>query len=106
MTQASLAELETFEYSMDSLNHIWNVLFPTEHEKWYYLRVVNYLESYVFIDITGDLKPIELKKPNSINELPDYRFPDLNGWTKLVHEACIWLKFVAKDWITANKLCI
>lgn len=98
-----LKELETFEYAMESLDHIWNVLFPSENGKWHHLRVVNYLEGYVFIDITGDLKPIELKKPNCINELPDYRFPDLNGWTKLVHEARNWLKFVAKDWIAANK---
>lgn len=98
-----LKELEAFEYAMESLDHIWNVLFPSENGKWHHLRVVNYKEAYVFIDITGDLKPIELKKPNSINELPDYRFPDLNGWSNLVHEARNWLKLVAKDWITANK---
>ena len=98
-----LKELEAFEYAMESLDHIWNVLFPSENGKWHHLRVVNYKEAYVFIDITGDLKPIELKKPNSINELPDYRFPDLNGWTNLVQEARSWLKLVAKDWIAANK---
>lgn len=98
-----LKELEAFEYAMESLDHIWNVLFPSENGKWHHLRVVNYKEAYVFIDITGDLKPIELKKPNSINELLDYRFPDLNGWSNLVHEARNWLKLVAKDWIAANK---
>ncbi len=98
-----LKELEAFEYAMESLDHIWNVLFPSENGKWHHLRVVNYKEAYFFIDITGDLKPIELKKPNSINELPDYRFPDLNGWSNLVHEARNWLKLVAKDWIAANK---
>lgn len=100
---AFLGELEEFEYMTESLDHIWNVLFPTENGKWHYLRVVNYMEGYIFIDITGNLKPIELKKPNAINELPEYRFPDLNGWAKLVHEARSWLTFVAKDWITANK---
>lgn len=56
-----LKELEAFEYAMESLDHIWNVLFPSENGKWHHLRVVNYKEAYFFIDITGDLKPIELK---------------------------------------------
>lgn len=42
-------ELQAFQNTMSSLDHIWEVLYPTQDTTWHHLRVVKYLESYILL---------------------------------------------------------
>lgn len=42
-------EIQAFQYKISSLDHIWEVLFPSQDAKWHYLKGVRYRESYMFM---------------------------------------------------------
>lgn len=100
---AFLGELESFEYMVESLDRIWEVLFPAEDGKWHHLKAIKYEDRYILIDITGNLDPIELKMPDSINAVQNNHLSGLESWARLLEDARCWLRFVRKDWIAANK---
>jgi len=96
-------EIQAFHYTISSLDHIWDVLFPSQDDKWHHLRIVNYMESYMFVDISGNAGGLEFPKPEEVR--PSYGFertqPDL--WPELIISALAWLKRLRKDWIANSK---
>jgi hypothetical protein len=94
-------EIQTFQYTISSLDHIWNVLFFSQDNKWHHLRIIKYYEKYFFIDISG--KEEGLEKPNNINFIHHSSWHLVTLWKELISSASDWLKLVRKDWIKTNK---
>ena len=96
-------EIQAFHYAISSLDHIWDVLFPSQDDKWHHIRIVKYMESYMFVDISGNAGELEFPKPEEVR--PFYGFertqPDL--WPALIISALAWLKRLRKDWIANSK---
>jgi hypothetical protein len=96
-------EIQTFQYTISSLDHIWEVLFPSGDDKWHSIRIVKYQESFVFVDIAGDVDGFIFQKPNDIKPLYGSESPQIGAWVELIDSARAWLKLVRKDWIATNK---
>lgn len=96
-------ELQGFHYTMSSLDHIWDVLFPTQDTKWHYLRVVKYLERYMFLDISGEAGGFEFLLPDEVKPLSGFDRCQLSVWPELIASSIAWLKRLRKDWIASSK---
>jgi hypothetical protein len=96
-------EIQAFQYTISSLDHIWEVLFPLQDTKWHHLRVVRYLESYLFIDISGNAGALEFLLPDEIKPLSGLDAPQHNVWSPLIDLSLAWLKLLRKDWIASSK---
>jgi hypothetical protein len=103
-----LKELRHFEYSLQSLDRIWDVIFPVG-KTWSHLRVTKYLETFYITHIDGDLPTLEVTSPMKVQELPGYghsHFRKKNSkedWGDWIASASRWLAIVKKDWIKAYK---
>ncbi len=96
-------EIQRFHYTISSLDHLWEVLFPTQDTKWHHLRVVKYLESYMVIDISGRAGGLEFILPNTIKPLSGFETPQESIWTELIALSTAWLEQLRKDWIAKSK---
>ena len=96
-------EIETFHYSLNGLDLVWDVLFPTSNERWHFLRIVKYQGTYYFCDMTGDADNFGYRAPDEISSPNSHTFPVLDQWPELITAAQRWLKEVRKNWIAANK---
>ena len=97
-------EIQAFHYSISSLDRIWEVLFPSRDDtSWHHLRIVNYLESFVFVDIAGNAGALEFQESGGIKPLQGFADPQLDVWGELIGSAMAWLRQVRKDWIATNK---
>lgn len=98
-----MEELQAFHYSVSSLDRIWEVLFPSRDDTWHHLKIVNYLESYVLVDIAGNAGALEFQEPGGIRPVQGFEESRLDLWGELIGSARAWLKLVRKDWIATNK---
>ena len=96
-------EIQAFQYTISSLDHIWEVLFPLQDTKWHHLRVVRYLESYLFIDISGNAGALEFLPPDEVKPVSGFDRCQLNLWPELITSSLAWLKLLRKDWIGNSK---
>jgi len=96
-------ELQAFQYTISSLDHIWEVLFPLQDAKWRHLRVVKYLQSYFFVDISGNAGGLEFLLPDEVKPVSGFDRCQLNLWTELITSSLAWLKLLRKDWIGNSK---
>lgn len=109
-----IKELDLFDYKIESIDHIWHIIFPNKKGKWNHLRVTKYNGVY-YIDLFDDeLSTLEVTPNKGIevgqafggmspfghhhNDEPDAI------WGDLIIAVLDWLKVVKKDWIKANKL--
>ena len=96
-------EIQAFQYTISSLDHIWDVLFPSQNDKWHHLRIVKYLESYMFVHISGNAGGLEFLKPDEVKPLSGFDRCQLNLWPELIGSSLAWLKHLRKDWIASSK---
>ena len=107
-----LKTLQKFDYSLQSTDHIWQVLFKNKAKEWHYLHISKYRETYFISDIIGEhgsLKvtpsdKIEVAEPNSFGQYQDINREEefLENWSELLKNAFEWMVFVEKDWVKAN----
>jgi len=94
------------------LDHVWNVLFPDQGNKWHHINVNKYQHTFYITHITGDGGSLEVDPEKGVRALDHlgassrwledhYQLAAI--WEPLIVAACKWLRVVRKDWIKANK---
>jgi len=111
-----LKELYDFVYDLDYKDHKWNLIFPYANNKWFYLHITRYNETFYFIHIDGDYfdrgfpgfevepgKSIKASNPFGDRTM-DYDVEFLSKiWEPVINAAGQWMKTVKRNWIKANK---
>lgn len=106
-----IKELEEFSYTIESIDSIWEVIFPhktSRYEVYHYMRVTKYRDTFYMGLIDGELCSLEIRMNKSVQVAQSFgsshRVDDpARGWNSLISSARNWLKIVKKDWIKANK---
>ena len=103
---ALLTKLLKFEYRIESVDHLWDIIFRDNKNKYYHIRIVKSYEIFYLIDIVGKLCTLEIKRNESVrvasSGFNSYEDDDLSKiWGSLITSACEWLDFVKKNWIKA-----
>lgn len=106
-----IVELKQFDYMIESVDHIWDVIFPHKTGRraiYHYIRVTKYQNTFYIGHIDGNLCTLEAQVNKSIQAAPSFGSSRENGdptrgWDGLISSARNWLKIVKKDWIKANK---
>lgn len=106
-----IAELKQFDYSIESVNQIWDVIFPHQtgrHAVYNYMRVTKYQDTFYIGHIDGNLCSLEVRVNTCVHAVPSFGSSrehggPVRGWDGLISSARNWLKIVKKDWIKANK---
>ncbi|MCP4693192.1 MAG: hypothetical protein GY859_34440 [Desulfobacterales bacterium] len=110
-TFAFTRELRDFSYTLSSLDHVWNILFPDQEKKWRYLHVNKYMQTFYITCIDGD-GGLEVEPKKGVRAMDSmgasfYAIEEhdhlAQTWRPLIASARKWLKVVRKDWIKANK---
>jgi hypothetical protein len=106
-----IAELKQFDYAMESIDQVWDVIFPhrtSRRATYHYIRVTKYRDTFYIGNVDGKLCSLEVQENISVQGAPS--FGSLHGggdiakgWDGLISSARNWLKVVEKDWIQANK---
>jgi len=107
-----LKTLQKFDYSLQSTDLIWKVLFKNKANQWNYLHISKYRATYFISDIIGEhdslkITPsdkIEVAESGSFGQYQDINREEelLENWSELLENALQWLVFVEKDWVKAN----
>lgn len=103
--------LQAFEYRMQNIDRLWNVIFIDQKDKWHHLLVTQYHETYYINLLDGDICSLEVQPNKSVKAMASFGFSmryedreSLPGiWSELIAAAQRWLKVVTRDWIKANK---
>ena len=106
-----LNELEKFDYKIESIDHIWEIIFQDKKTKWHYLYVTKYNDTFYLSLVDGELSSLEVQPGKSIQILDSMRRSHFvrssdelsRQWNDLIISAHAWLKYVEKNWIIANK---
>lgn len=103
--------LNQYDYKIESVDRIWEIIFPDKKGKWHYLYVNKYHEIYYITSVDDKLDSLEVA-PNKSVQLTSSHRGSLSGahhedpakvWCDLIISANSWLAVVEKDWIKANK---
>lgn len=108
---AFMKELESFSYELSVRDHVWDVLFPGKGERWDYLHINKYENTfYVTRVCNGDGLEVEPGKAVRPTDSPSSLFSETGDpgqleamWEPLITSARRWLQVVRKDWIGANR---
>lgn len=92
-----IQEITCFDYRIESIDHLWEIVFPDQGGKWHHIKIVKYHEVYFVYLVDGDLPSLEIKPKRQENH-----FENVTAWNHLLISARIWLKSVKKNWIKAN----
>lgn len=105
-----IEELKQFDYSIESVDLIWDVIFPHKSGSrvaYYHIRLTKYHDTYYLHQMDGNLSSLEVqlyKNVQSSSSLgSSYQDHNPTKWKGLVVSARKWLKIVKKDWIKANR---
>lgn len=108
-----IAELKQFDYSIESIDLIWDVIFPYKKGRqagYYRICLTKYKDTYYIAHMDGKLCSLEVKVNTSVqvaqsfgSSYDDSSHDPAKGWDSLISSARNWLKVVKKDWIKANK---
>ena len=63
---ALLTKLLKFEYRIESVDHLWDIIFRDNKNKYYHIRIVKSYEIFYLIDIVGKLCTLEIKRNESV----------------------------------------
>lgn len=105
---ALIRELAQFDHRLESIENIWEVIYPDKKGKWHYMYVTKYREVYYVSLMDGDLCALEVTLKKSVQVVESFGTNDRHDhvavdWNDLITSARSWLKVVSKNWITANK---
>ncbi len=107
-----VAELKHFEYRIESIDRIWDIIFPHEigsRTVHHHIRVTKYLKTFYIHHYDGDLPTLEVQMNEKVQAGPslgssrESHFDLAKGWDKLISSISNWLAVVKKDWIKANQ---
>lgn len=97
-------EIRSFHYTIYSLDHIWEILFPDKDGIWHHIRVVRYVKHYIVFSMSDDECGYEFEEEGEIKPVNVmHHYPDERVWITYLTALLSWLKLVKKDWIAANK---
>lgn len=106
---AFIEALDDFQYRLESVDHIWDVIYPDKKERYFHLRVTKYRDIFYIFQMNGDDCTLEVRQKVSVTAssnmgMRSYRDDDpAKVWNNKIIDACKWLQFAKKDWIKANK---
>ena len=63
---ALLKKLLQFEYRIESVDHLWDIIFRDKENKYYHIRIVKSHKIFYLIDIVGKLCTLEIKRNESV----------------------------------------
>lgn len=102
-------ELETFEYGLSCLDHVWDVVFPGSTGKWHRLYVNKYKKTFYVacVDLDSDVIEVPPSGPVGIMDSgwrSSFR-PSLSEeqWCELIDAAQVWLTVVRRNWVKAAR---
>jgi len=106
-----IKELKIFNYKVEIIDHIWDIIFPDRKSQWHHMRVTKYYKVHYIILIDSDLCALEVTAKKQIQPIRSFGLSayedgsdDLaSAWGDLIILARNWLRVVNKDWIKANK---
>ncbi len=106
-----LRELQYFEYRIECLDKIWEIIFPNQKDKYSHIRVTKYREVYYLIHIDGKNCTLEVTPRKSVGVMESFsrtsyddgRHDPAAVWNEVIINASKWLQRVKKDWIKANR---
>ena len=105
---ALIKELEHFDYHIECVDPVWEIIFPDKKNKWHYVRVTKYRETYYVSLIDGELCGLEVIPKKSVQAASSYGTSTLDDraiamWSDLIGALGNWFKVVSKNWIKANR---
>ena len=113
LTFTLVKELTDFSYELSGLDRVWNILFPDQVDRWHYLHVNKYKNSFYINHVSGDVGSLEVESTKGVRTMDPMgassspwaeNHDQLGGiWEPLITSALKWLKVIRKDWIKANK---
>ncbi len=108
-----LRELGRFDYTLTGTDHVWNILFKNQEEKWNYIIISKYQNTFYISHINGDCGTLEVEPEKSIKVIDSGSFTNYRSfyadellmemWAHIIVSARKWVKFVGKNWIKVNK---
>lgn len=104
-------ELKQFDYKIEVVDHIWEIIFPDKKNKWHHVCVTKYHEVYYVSLIDNDICTLEVSPNKSVQAAPSFGISSShtnhdnpeNAWSDLILASLNWLKSVKRNWIKANK---
>ena len=105
---ALIKELKQFDYTLDSIDRQWNIIFLDKKKKWHHIRVTQYKDTFYIVLFDGDLATLEVSadKKVQVTSSRSMAYPSRDPekvWDDLIISANKWLTIVKKDWIKTNK---
>ena len=80
---ALLTKLLKFEYRIESVYHLWDIIFRDNKNKYHHIRIVKSYEIFYLIDIVGKLCTLEIKRNENVRAAASgfnsYEDDDLSG---------------------------
>lgn len=106
-----IEELRNFEYKISYLDRMWDVIFCDTRNKWNYIKISKYNDTFYIFDISGTLPNLELVLNKYVRESSSFEMgndDDMTNnipsvWDKLIAEARKWLKITQRNWIKSNQ---
>jgi hypothetical protein len=89
-----LEELKNFQHELSFSDRIWKIIFQNKKNKWHYLQVQQYKETFYISLIDGAVPTLEVHPEQQIN-LDQH-------WELIISAAHHWLLKVKDNWIKAN----
>ena len=101
-----LDHLTNFNYQIESIDRIWDIIFPDHEEKWHHLKVVKYQETFYLTIIDGDYCQLTVEPNTNVQVEQRHHQKGIEAWENLIVSAMTWLKIVKKNWIKANQIMV
>ena len=105
-----IKELNKFDYTLEYVDRIWDIIFPDKEQKWHHIKVIKHYDVLYITFIDGDLCALEItaeKKVQLVPSLDSTSYPSRNDpiqtWNDLIISVNKWLQIVKKDWVKANR---
>ena len=103
-----IKELQFFEYGLSGSDRQWNVIFPDDRNRWNYLHINQYQETFYVSLVNGDAV-IAIGPGNNVEETDNFGQPrgyidNEHLWEHLLTYAKKWLVRVGRDWIKTNRM--
>jgi len=102
-------ELSGFTYELDSLDHVWQLLFPDKAGAWHHVRVSQYRDAFYMVPMVEEFGVLEVKLGKQVGLMNNsglFSYTDDSwekAWEPLVVAARQWLRVLRKGWVKANK---
>lgn len=101
-----LDQLKFFNYKIESIDRIWDIIFPDQKEKWHHLKVVQYKETFYLTIMDRDYCQLSVEPDKEVQVEEKYHRKGIEEWESLIISAMKWLKNVKSNWLKANQIMV